>query len=133
MSKKIAKKIIAVAMIVSCLVGMAYSSNAANINVSFGGNKTPGYSSSTFNPHSTNATAQITSVGFIGVPPEVWPYNKSIWLSLYRNGAVQTSWVKHTSKYTVKSISGISPQNANYNVGAKTDNSTGATINVNIV
>ena len=130
MVRSIIKKMLALMMIVACVAGMAFNSNAYTI--SFGSNYSHGYSSSKIAISYTERSSNLTSVGFNGLTPGAFPSNKYVCVRLFgskNSNDIQSSAAVHYSlgsKYLVAYSTG------NRYIGAYTNASVGATIGVTV-
>lgn len=133
MKNKNAKRIVAILVVVTCIAGMAISSSASTyVTITFSGcpsgsNRGPkGYSPYSIAASSGWNSCSVTSVGFTGVPAEVWPLNASIYSALYTGSSPKSTLVCFTAKNQVKYTDVDS--SGTYRAGAQTTCSQGATI-----
>jgi len=132
MKKRVIKKMVALILIVSCLAGMATGANATSYTISLGADHVIGYSSSRRNYYkSTNYTTNLTSVGFIGLPPGVMPYGSTVNFALFSSKSTCNSGTNtHSSLGSVSSIHPLS--SGKHYLGGWTTASIGATVGVTI-
>lgn len=116
------KKIIAVILTIIIVMLLITRINAITFSV---GSGSIAYAGPAFYDH-TNLVCSLNSVGFIGFPPGVFPYGKSIYVSMYSspNGIP----VSNTAVFNSLSIKQISINTTgNYYVGVST-NAVGCTV-----
>jgi len=133
MKKSVLKKLTAFALIVVCVAGMAFGVNATSVTVTFSGcpsgsDRGPyGYSTYKVHPSSQWLYPYVSSVGFVGLPSEVWPTNKCVYSALFTGDSMQSNLVSFTAKNQTR-IAYIADTTKTYRVGAATTSSQGATI-----
>ena len=130
MNKKIAKKIVAVAMIVSCLAGMAFGTNAVTFTV--GANGTPKYygSCSSMSTSIRRFRTYMRAASFSGLPSGTWPAGKKITFRVYNssNGA-SSGPSTHSGTYSYGTYASFTPSSTQtYRPGGFTDYSSSATV-----
>jgi len=105
MKKRIAKKIVALIMVVTCIAGMAVGTNATTVYL--GANTTPS-SSGSYSTYSTSIKSYktyLSSVGFNGLPSGTWASGASIRIGFYNssNTLMSQGLTTHNSLYTTSS------------------------------
>ena len=128
MKQKILKKITAIIMVVTCVAGMAFSTNAYNI--SFGASGNVGYSSGTDYYTDSAHTSVLSGVGFIGLPAGVFPSNKYVNVRIYKSKKSSSANSPAVLHYSTGAIVFDAYSAATCYTGASTNASTGATVGV---
>lgn len=130
MKKGIIKRIIALAVVMSCLVGMMGSVNAHTIT--FGAYPSIGYSNNKVSITYTNRTSYLSSVSFVGITPGAFPYHKYVAVSLYASNTSNETSSTTALHYSLGNKSLTANNTGSYYIGAYTNASIGATIGVTV-
>lgn len=136
MNNRIAKKIVATIMVVACIAGMAFStnaaSNAATDTIVFSSTISTGYSSAKTKPSTASYnTVKITSYSFTNGS---WPAGKSIGLTAIKvstGSTVGPTIPKYYNTYNAIEHANYTA-NGSYSVKIRAVNNTGRYGNINL-
>ena len=132
--KKYKKKVLAIVLAVSCVVGVSFAVNAAyTTNVSFQGNNSIGYSSESVKPGQKKKKVKITYVSFNGLVDGAWPVGKYVRTALFSTSTPHVQKSTHCSFTHLNESGNVSMNdsanvNSYYKAGAWSDYYNGATV-----
>ncbi|SCW58234.1 hypothetical protein SAMN02910456_01970 [Ruminococcaceae bacterium YRB3002] len=131
MKSIIAKKIVVVIMMITCIAGMALSANAATVPL--GAYTSPSYgSSSTYSSSYKQFKTYLNNVGFNGLPSGTWAYGADINIGFYHGNILCSGGMtSHTTLHTTSSKVSFRPvSGTDYSRGGYTNCSRACTASV---
>ncbi|MCR5061425.1 MAG: hypothetical protein K6A80_10490 [Saccharofermentans sp.] len=128
--RKIARRIVGTVVATACIVGLAMTVSATTI--SFGPSTEVGYSSGTTYYSNSVHTSNLTSVGFIGLPAGIFPYNKYVKIRLHGSQSAYNFKSDPVNHYSLGALAFDAYDSGDFYIGASTNASVGATVGVTV-